>query len=302
MDKLQHIEVSFAEGGLLLLNIVIALIMFGVSLDLQRENFAYLVKNPKALLVALTSQLLLLPALTAGMIYLLEPSPSLALGMVMVACCPGGNVSNFFTHMAGGNIELSVSTTTFSSLLSILFTPFNFLFWGGLVMHELPSETLQLELDVLDVLQTIILIILVPIGLGFFCRKLFPEISKRIKKPIRNISFTLLLIFIVGALVKNGQLFYTHIHLVFLFVLLQNLLAFGTGYGFAALWRLPGKDRLTISIETAIQNTGLGLVLIFSYLDGNGGMALVAAWYGIWHILAGSTVAFLVQKRRKIQA
>jgi BASS family bile acid:Na+ symporter len=118
-----------------------------------------------------------------------------------------------------------------------------------------------------------------------------PELSKKIQKPIRILSIFIFAAIVGLAFYKNFDLFIQHIHLVFLLVLLHNAVALLSGYGWGSLWRLGFAERKSLSIETGIQNSGLGLILIFSFFGGIGGMTIVAAWWGIWHIIAGLTVA-----------
>lgn len=131
IHELDSIRLNFSPNDLLALNLALALIMYGVALDLRFDDFKYLAKNPKAFFLGVLSQFVLLPFLTWCMILLIQPPPSVALGMFLVAACPGGNVSNFLSNLAKGNTALSVSLTAFSSLLSIVATPLNFAFWAG---------------------------------------------------------------------------------------------------------------------------------------------------------------------------
>ena len=111
-------------------NIVIALIMFGVALDIRWRHFIDLLKNPKSVVVGAVSQFLLLPALTFLLVLIVKPTPTVALGMILVAACPGGNISNFMSYLAKGNTALSVSLTAVSTSLAVLMTPLNFTLWG----------------------------------------------------------------------------------------------------------------------------------------------------------------------------
>lgn len=295
MIELENIQLRFSPESLTALNACIALIMFGVSLDLKWNDLRYLLERPKAVLVTMTSQLLLLPAITAFLVYLLQPNVGLGMGMILVACCPGGNVSNFFTALAKGNIALSISSTTFSSLLSAFLTPLSFVFWSGLIYPQLEQQGFQL--DPLGVIQTILLIIVLPCFLGMFLQKKKPQWSQVISKPLRSISFLILLAFIVIALMKNYDHFIAYLPQVFFLVFIQNAAAFTLGYFTALGFGLSKQNSATSSMETGIQNSGLGLVLIFAFFDGNGAMAFVAAWWGIWHILAGFGLALFFKKR-----
>src|SRR5262249_33599279 len=129
MNNLDNIHINFAQHGLMILNIILGLIMFGISLELKKEDFTNLIKNKKSALVGLTAHFILLPLLTFILVKLLQPPPSVALGMILVGACPGGNMSNMFTHFAKGNTALAVGLTSVSHLLAIFMTPFNFSFY-----------------------------------------------------------------------------------------------------------------------------------------------------------------------------
>jgi len=130
-SDLDLVELRFSSGGLLVLQIILALVMFGIALDLRPADFRRVFVSPKAPLVGLTAQWLLLPAATWALIVLLKPAPSLALGMMLVGACPGGNISNFFTHLARGSTALSVSMSAVSTLAAVVMTPLNFGFWAS---------------------------------------------------------------------------------------------------------------------------------------------------------------------------
>jgi BASS family bile acid:Na+ symporter len=270
--------------------------MFGVALGINLSNFKEIIKKPKALILGLISQFVLLPAVTFLLIIILQPSEGVALGMILVASCPGGNISNFISSLAKANIELSVSLTGVSTLLSIFLTPINFAFWGSLYVSS--SPLLQpIEIDFFQMFQTVILILGIPLIIGVLFSKKFTDLTKKIQKPIKIISIIIFAGFVGGALFNNLTLFIKYIHLIILIVFLHNALALLTGYLFARIFKLKQKDRKTISIETGIQNSGLALVLIFNpnIFPADlqiGGMAFIAAWWGIWHIISGMAISY----------
>ena len=287
---IDQIQLNFSADSLFLLNISLGFIMFGVALELRWEDFKALLRQPKSILVGATSQFLLLPALSFLLVYMLKPHPSMALGMILVAACPGGNVSNFMSLYARGNAALSVSLTALATVLAIFMTPLNFAFWASL--YE-PTAVLlkEVSLDVWDMVKTVGMLLGIPLVLGMSVTHYLPKISQQIQKPIRILSILIFAAIVALAFFKNFDLFLQHIHLVFLLVLVHNALALSSGYAWAGLWRLGFAERKSLSIETGIQNSGLGLILIFSFFEGLGGMAIVAAWWGIWHIIAGLGLA-----------
>ncbi len=275
--------------------------MFGIALDIKISNFKTIFHKPKSFILGVISQFLLLPALTYLLVSVIQPTNSVALGMILVASCPGGNISNFISSLAKANIELSVSLTGISTLLSVFLTPINFAFWGGLYVNH--TQLMQpIEIDFFQMFLTVILILGIPLILGIGFAKRFPLITKKIHNPIKILSIIIFGVFIVVALANNFSLFIRFIHLFFLLVFFHNLLAISTGYFLSKSFKLPLSDIKTISIETGIQNSGLALVLIFNpkifppELE-IGGMAFIAAWWGIWHIISGLILAYIWHKK-----
>ncbi|HBQ58479.1 MAG TPA: symporter [Balneolaceae bacterium] len=290
-ESIDALQLNLDSGGLHIMNVSLAIIMFGVALELTVEDFKKVAKNPKGTLIGLASQFFLLPALTFLLVILMEPHPSFALGMMMVAACPGGNISNFFSLLARGNAALSVSMTAFATFLSIFMTPFNFAFWASLYGPTNAILT-EIHLDLFEVFRIIVLILGIPLILGMTLRYLKDELSQIISPYIKNFGIIFFAGFVIVAFSMNFENFIDYVHLVILLVFVHNAIALGSGYGLGYLFGLPRKDRKSIAIETGIQNSGLGLLLIFNFFDGLGGMALVAAWWGIWHIVAGLSIGW----------
>lgn len=288
MNDLDQIRLDFDESNLFLLNLSIAFIMFGVSLGLDTSNFKTIIKYPRAAITGSASQFLLLPALTFLLVWILKPHPSLAMGMILVAACPGGNVSNFFSFIAKGNVALSVSLTMLASCLSIIMTPLNIEFWGGFLERK---QNINIEISFLQLMQTIVLIIGIPLALGMLTRRFFPRFSEKAQQVTKYLSFLILLAIISMAFLKNYELFLDYYQYIVLLVLSHNAVALLSGYYFSKFLKNTERDTRTITIETGIQNSGLGLVLIFNFFDGQGGMALITAWWGIWHILSGFIIS-----------
>ena len=289
-NPLDAIRLNFSQGDLLLLNLALALIMYGVALDLKWDDFRYLIKNPKGFLLGIFSQFLLLPFLTWVLISLIQPPPSVALGMFLVAACPGGNVSNFLTSLARGNTALSVSLTAFSSVLSIFSTPLNFALWAG--FYEPTSLLLrEISLDITDVFFTVAVILGIPLILGILTRQQFSTFADRASRILKPLSIFIFAAFVGLAFAGNFDIFIQYISLIFLWVLAHNFIALSAGFLTGKLGGLPISDVKTLTIETGIQNSGLGLVLIFTYFEGLGGMAIITALWGIWHLISGMVIA-----------
>ncbi len=290
MLPVDEIRLNFNPASLVVLNIVLAFLMFGIALDTRVSDFRRVLKMPGAMAVGIAAQFLVLPAVTFALTLLLQTAPSISLGMILVACCPPGNVSNILTHRANGNVALSVSMTAVSNALSIVLMPLNFAFWGAL--HPTAAPLLrQIALDPVEVGGTIVAIIGLPFALGILCAEKLPRLTQRIRKPARILSFLCLILFILGAIAGNWRYFLDYVGLVLVAVALHDALAFATGWLCARASGLADYDRRAVAIEVGIRNAGLGLVLIFGFFGGLGGMAVVAGVWGFWDIIAGLALA-----------
>ncbi|MHC9087127.1 bile acid:sodium symporter family protein [Tenacibaculum mesophilum] len=288
--QIDSIKINFDTEALWILNVALAIIMFGIALDMKVEDFKRLINEPKILFVGLLSQFILLPFLTFILINIINPYPSFALGMIMIAACPGGNVSNFFSKMAKGNAALSVSLTAFSTIICLVMTPLNLQLWGSL--YGPTNEILKsVSLNPFELFKLVLLILGIPIVLGMLVNHYHHEMAKKINKLLRPFSIFFFILLIVIALYDNADVFKDYIHLVLFLVIFHNIYAFIIGYVTAKSFKLNKKDSKTISMETGIQNGGLGLLLIFSFFDGLGGMALLAAFWGVWDIFSGIMLA-----------
>ncbi|EMY79577.1 sodium Bile acid symporter family protein [Leptospira weilii serovar Ranarum str. ICFT] len=296
MSELDGIRIHFNESNLAFLNFLLGLIMYGIALEVRLEDFKLLIDKPRASIAGILSQFVLFPFATYLLLWILNPPPGIALGMLLVAACPGGNISNFITFLAKGNTALSISLTAFSSALAIFATPFNFFFWGNLY-PPVQTTLKEIALDPGDVFKAILMILVIPILLGLLTKRYLPKITSKLAKPLKILSGFIFAAFLLTALVANYQIFFKVIHKVFIYVFLMNTTGFLLGYYFAKLMRLDEKDARCISIETGIQNSGLGLVLIFTFFGGQGSMAIIAAVWGIWHAIAGVTLAWFWSKR-----
>ena len=296
-ENLDSLKINFNTEGLWVLNITLALIMFGVALGISLEDFKRLFKSPKILLTGIISQFILLPLVTFIFIKLVNPMPSIALGMMMVAACPGGNISNFMTQMAKGNAALSVSLTAFATLVSLVMTPFNLHFWGNL--YAPTAEILQrIELDPWELVKLVTLILGVPLILGMLVRKYKSDIADKLSKILKPVSLMIFMLFIIIAFYDNFDIFINYVHYVLILVIAHNILALATGFYFAKAMKLSYQNQKTLSIETGIQNSGLGLLLIFSFFNGLGGMMLLVAFWAIWDIFSGVVLASYWAKQK----
>lgn len=302
IQNIDDIQIHFNSENLWFVNLTLSLVMFGVALDIKIDDFANLMKSPKPVIVGIISQFLLIPLVTFLMIIAIDPTPSIALGMMMVAACPGGNISNFMTKLAGGNAALSISLTAFASLAALVMTPLNFAIWGS--FYEPTASILRsVEVEPMEIARFVLLILGIPLILGMVINNYHPNSAARASRFLKPVSIIIFLSFIGGAFYNNLDIFLEHIHYVFVVVIAHNSLLLLVGFYFAKLNKLPYLDQKTLSIETGIQNSGLGLMLVFSFFDGLGGMALLVAFWAIWDILSGLLIAFFwSDKTTKVKA
>lgn len=301
LEQLDTVRLNFNQESINLMNIAIAFIMFGVALSIRPQHFKTLASRPKPVWMGVISQYLLLPALTYLLVLVIQPSTAVAMGMILVFACPGGNVSNLISAISKSNVTLSVSLTAITTVMSLFMTPFNFAFWGGLYARHSPL-LVPISIDPLEMFRTVFLILGIPVILGMFVGMKFPKLVRKVDKTVQAASVIFFVGFIVAALAGNFSIFLKYIHLIFFIVLLHNGLAFIAGYFVPRAMRVSEINCRSISIETGIQNSGLGLALIFNPRIfppelNLGGMAFIAAWWGVWHIVAGLLLAFYWRRR-----
>lgn len=296
---IDQIRLNFNSQSLWAINAAIGLMMLGVSLDLKFSDFKRIWVSPKAPALGLGAQFILLPAFTF-LLTLIMPktwiTPSMALGMILVAACPGGNLSNIMTYLARGNCAVSISMTAVSSAAAIIMTPLNLALWGSLNPYTAPILE-KVSLNPVDVFITIFIILGVPMAIGMVLAKVFPNLVDKVRKPFKIFSLIFFMLLVCGALAANWKIFLQVIGFVVFVVFIHNALAINLGYWAATLFRLVEPDRRAVAIEVGIQNSALGLVLVFGFFGGMGGMAIVVAWWGIWHIMAGLITAWFFSRR-----
>ena len=303
---IDQIQVTLNAGGMNTINIVLAFVMYGVSLGIKPGIFVDVFKKPKSVILGATCQFVLLPAFTCLLAILISRwiSPMMGLGMILVASCPGGNISNFMSSLAKANVELSVSLTAISTALAVVMTPFNFWLWGNAYLHfaAVHADIPTLAIPLMDVFRTIFILLGIPLAAGILTARYLPKVADFLKKPLQYISIAFFIAMVILSFAGNMDAFLKCIKYIFLIVLVHNLVALSIGYNVAAIFRLPEADKRTLTIETGIQNSGLGLVLLlgtplFANFPPHGGMLVITAWWGIWHIVSGLATAFYFNRK-----
>ena len=309
LEALNAVSINFGQGGMTIVNFILAFVMFGVALGIKPQTFKDVFKNPKSVIVGIILQWVGLPAVTFAIALALSPwiTPMIALGMILVASCPGGNISNFISSLSKGNIELSISMTAVTTAFAPLVTPFNFFLWGSLYSQIIAfkSNIPTLVIPFFPMLEQILLLLGVPIFLGLLFARYFPNATKKITKPAQVLSILLFIGMVIVSFSQNFQIFLDNIFYVFFIVMLHNASALMTGYFGGRLARVPEADRRSFTVEIGIQNSGLGLILLFNpaifppeiWHGHYGGMLFITAWWGIWHIVSGLSVAYYFRRK-----
>ncbi len=270
----------------------IMIMMFAIALGLKPEHFRFLKGEPKLFFGGLAAQMIALPAVTLLLASIINPAPSVALGMIVVAACPGGNVSNFMSWSARGAVAYSVSLTAGSSVIAALWTPAAILFWSGLYP---PTADL---LDTIDfnraafIAQTT-LMLAAPLAAGMAAAHWRPALAERLRKPLALFGAGILAWVIIAGTIDFLPLLLPAWALILIPVALHNAAAFATGAVAGRLLGAAPGQRRALTFEVGIQNAGLAVVLLLAQMQGIGGAAAIAAVWGVWHFLSGGIMILL---------
>ncbi len=285
-----QLNLNFDPESLIAINAMIALMMFGVSLELKPVDFKRILIKPRAPVTGLLLQFLFLPAVTCLATWVFDIKPMLALGMMLVASCPGGAFSNIMTWFAKGNVALSVSMTAVSSIAASILTPLNFSFYAWLNPNTRPLLT-EISMDPFGLLLLVALVLALPLMSGMIVGQHYPRFAMAVQKPLKIFALLFLILLAGLAFASNTQLFLNYFDTFFFLVAAHNGLALSLGYFGARLMKLPIADRRAISLEVGIQNGALALVIIFTFFPKASEMLLIAAFWGIWHLVSGLTLS-----------
>jgi len=296
---LDNFTLDLGAGSETALALMLALMMFAVALGLRVEHFRFFKEQPRVFIFGILAQIIGLPLLTLILCFVLAPPPSVALGMILVACCPGGNVSNLLSLFARGNTALSVSMTATSSLAAAFITPVSILFWCALYPPTANLLT-EINLDAAAFLLQTLLILALPLCLGMIGARLFPTASAKLQKPLAAIGGLGLIAIIVIACIQYLPIFLEIGLWLISIVIIHNALAFLLGNLSARVGGAGEPERRALTFEVGIQNSGLGIVILLTQLGGVGGAGAIAGLWGTWHIIAGLTMVswFRLKDRR----
>lgn len=265
-----------------LLPLALAIVMLGMGLSLISEDFKRITRYPKAVAVGTVCQILLLPLIGALITLVVPMQPEIAVGLIVLAVCPGGPSSNLVTYLAKGDVALSVTLTAVSSIITVFTIPL----FTNLALQYFLGKSAAIALPIGSTILQIFLITLLPTAIGMTIRHLFPDMARRLEKPMNRLAIGLLVLIIGLLLVREGSKLPGFLGQVGIGVLLLNLLATLAGFFAGGLFRLPLAQRICIAIEVGIQNGTLAIAITAGLLN-NIDMAVPAAVYSLLMYVTG---------------
>ena len=265
------------------LPISLAIIMFGMGLTLVVGDFGRLFTYPKAVIVGLCNQLIFLPLIGFSIILLFDLSSSMAIGIMILALCPGGPTSNLITQVARGNIGLSVTLTALASLITVFTIP---IILSKAITYFTGETGVVIELPIVQTMLQILVITVIPVSIGMVIRKKNEGFAIRMERPMRTASTVLFVVIFLLVMIANKDLIVEAMKEVGLATLLLNLSTMALGYITARAFRIKGKSQISITIESGIQNGTLAFVIATTILN-NVEMGLPTGAYSIWMFITG---------------
>lgn len=269
---------------------ILFFLMFSISLDMRRADFERLWHEPRSVWIGLFLMWVAMPLWCLLLMWWWHPPLSIALGVMLIAACPGGAVSNFATHWAKGATALAVTTTSITTLLSVLMLPLIFSV-GAYFLSQGAVQT-KISIQFVELVKIVSVLILLPLLCGMFLAHQFATFTSKLKKIIKPLSLIIFILFIVGALLGNLENLKNYLYHIFWLNVVLNFSSMALGYWGAKLAQLSEAEARALSFETSLHNTALGLILVLTFFKGWGGMALIVAWYGIWDLVTAFVLAW----------
>jgi BASS family bile acid:Na+ symporter len=293
---IDQLDLNLADGFQLAVKAIVALFLFGIALDTKIGDFRDVARRPWVILAGLVAQYVVMPGLTVLLTLALDVRGSVAIGMILVVCCPAGNLSNILTHRSRGDVALSVSLTAVSTIAAVVVTPIALAFWCGL--NPAADDLLRdVHIDPWDMVAEAIFLIGLPFALGILIAWRRPSVSERARKIVEPAALTLLLLIVVGGLAGQFGTFIDYVGVVAVAIILQNALSLLVGYGTGRATRLPESGVRAMTLELGLRNTGLALVLALGFFGELGGVAFVAAMWGLWDVITGLVLSTWWRRR-----
>lgn len=275
------------------LPIALGIIMLGLGLNLLVDDFKRVVLYPKAILIGLLCQMVLLPLLCFGICILFDLPSALAVGLMLLSASPGGATANLYSHLAKGDVALNISLTAVNSILTLFTLPFIVNFAIDYFMQGGQVVPMQFK-KIVEVFA----IVLVPVAIGMFINYRSPQISKKLEKPVKILSAIFLILIIVGAIVKEKDQFVTYFQQVGLACLTFNVLSMVLGYYIPSLLKVNKKQSIAIGMEIGIHNGTLAIYIALNVI-GSSIMSIPPAVYGLIMFFTAALFGYLVSRKRQ---
>ncbi|MDB4157886.1 bile acid:sodium symporter family protein [bacterium] len=276
------------DPGTIILAIALIIIMFGMGLSLVKDDFIRLFQHPKAVLVGLVNQIVLLPVIAYVLISILDVETDIAIGIMILAACPGGPTSNLITYLAKGDIGLSISLTTVNSLITIFTIPFVIDF----ALNQFLEADEMIQIDKLQTVSQIFVIVIIPVSLGMVLKSYKPVFADKMNKPVKIASAAVLFLVIIGLVLKKKEDLIPYLKQAGLTALALNITTMLVGLLTAKIVKLNLAQSRTISIESGIQN-GTMAIAIASGILMNDNYAIAPAVYSLIMFFTGGFVIAL---------
>ena len=300
-QALNQLTIVLDRSSQLMLASAIVIMMFAIALGLRPSHFGFLRSDPKLFFGGLAAQLIALPAITIALAALLQPAPSIALGMIVVAACPGGNVSNFMTYVARGDTAYSVSLTAGSSVIAALWTPASILLWSEL--YPPTADLLEtIEFNRLSFILQTTFMLAAPLALGMTTAFFRPDTAEKLRKPLALFGAAIMAFVIIRGAIDFWPVLVGAWVIIMIPVVAHNAVAFALGAVAGRILSASPQQRRSLTFEVGIQNAGLAVVLLIAQLKGMGGAAAIAAVWGVWHFFSGGAMIAFYRylDRRKV--
>lgn len=272
----------------IILAISLIIIMFGMGLSLTLSDFKRVVIYPKAMVIGLICQILLLPVIGYLIILYLNLSPTTAIGVMLLAACPGGPTSNMLTYLAKGDLALSVSLTAVSSMLTIITIPIIVQF----ALVEFANQSLTVTVDALTMVKQLLVIVIVPVAIGMLVKGKLPLFALKMDRPVKIASAIIFILVIIGVTLSIKDVFMSYLKEAGLPAIILNVSTMAIGFLLAISFRLSRPQAISISIETGIQNGTLAITLATIALN-NAEYSIVPAIYGLLMFITATVIIFI---------
>ena len=272
-----------------LINPLLGVIMFGMGLTLKAEDFKVVFSRPKDVLMGCLAQFTVMPLLAFALTKIFRLEPALAIGVILVGCCPGGTASNVITYLAKGDLALSVGMTAVSTLLAPVLTP--------LLVWLLAGETV--DVDVVGMLLSILWVVILPIALGLLVKRFWPRTTEQASAYLPALSTLAICLIVLIVIAANAHKLLDGGLVILLVVVLHNVCGLGAGYLIGTLLRLTPAKRRAISVEVGMQNSGLASSLATLHFAAYPLATIPGALFSVWHNISGALVAKLYSRKQQ---